>query len=141
MADIEIKKNKNLANCTLKEFLQQVNKIKHKAAEFYNVIGIADIRKTMPTLTGKETPEEAEKKRIEQGKKNMSAIIDKCIDANIDATIELMGLFCFKTVEEAENMEVSEFMDNLTEIISSSRCIDFFTKMVNLGLIDTGKLF
>lgn len=141
MADIEIKKNKNLANCTLKEFLQQVNKIKHKAADFYNVIGIADIRAVMPKFKGDETPEEREKMMTKQGYANLSKIIDKCIDENIDATIELMGLFCFKTAEEAENMEVSEFLDNLTEIISSSRCVDFFTKLVKSGLIDTGKLF
>lgn len=131
---------KTLANCTLKEFLQQTNKIRHKAAEFYNVIGIADIRKTMPTLTGKETPEEAEKKRIEQGKKNISAIIDKCIDANIDATIEIIGLMCFKTPEEAENMNATEFIDVVFEIIGSERVMNFFTKMVKSGLIDTAKL-
>lgn len=131
---------KTLANCTLKEFLQQTNKIRHKAADFYNVIGIADIRKTMPTLTGKETPEEAEKKRIEQGKKNISAIIDKCIDANIDATIEIIGLMCFKTPEEAENMNATEFIDVVFEIIGSERVMNFFTKMVKSGLIDTAKL-
>ena len=131
---------KTLANCTLKEFLQQTNKIRHKAAEFYNVIGIADIRKTMPTLTGKETPEEAEKKRIEQGKKNISAIIDKCIDANIDATIEIIGLMCFKTPEEAEKMDATEFIDVVFEIIGSERVMNFFTRMVKSGLIDTAKL-
>ena len=118
----------------------QTNKIRHKAADFYNIIGIADIRKTMPTLTGKETPEEAEKKRIEQGKKNISAIIDKCIDANIDATIEIIGLMCFKTPEEAENMDATEFIDVVFEIIGSERVMNFFTKMVKSGLIDTAKL-
>ena len=131
---------KTLANCNLKEFLQQTNKIRHKAADFYNVIGIADIRKTMPTLTGKETPEEAEKKRIEQGKKNISAIIDKCIDANIDATIEIIGLMCFKTPEEAEKMDATEFIDVVFEIIGSERVMNFFSKMVKSGLIDTAKL-
>lgn len=141
MADIEMKKNKNLANCTLKEFLQQVNKIKHKAADFYKVIGIADIKAIMPEFKGDETPEECKKMMTKQGYANLSKIIDRCIDENIDATIELMGLFCFMTAEEAENMEVSEFMDNLSEIISSSRCVDFFIKMVKSGLIDMEKLF
>lgn len=131
---------KTLANCNLKEFLQQTNKIRHKAADFYDVIGIADIRKTMPIMTGKETPEEAEKKRIEQGKKNLSAIIDKCLDANIDATIEIIGLMCFKTPEEAEKMDATEFIDVVFEIIGSERVMNFFTKMVKSGLIDTAKL-
>lgn len=131
---------KTLANCNLKEFLMQANKIRHKAADFYDVIGIADIRKTMPIMTGKETPEEAEKKRIEQGKKNLSAIIDKCLDANIDATIEIIGLMCFKTPEEAEKMDATEFIDVVFEIIGSERVMNFFTKMVKSGLIDTAKL-
>jgi hypothetical protein len=131
---------KTLANCNLKEFLQQTNKIRHKAADFYDIIGIADIRKTLPTMTGKETPAEAEKKRIEQGKKNLSAIIDKCLDANIDATIEIIGLMCFKTPEEAENMDATEFIDVVFEIIGSERVMNFFTKMVKSGLIDTAKL-
>ena len=37
---------KTLANCTIKEFLQQINKIKKKAAAFYDVVGIGDIRRT-----------------------------------------------------------------------------------------------
>lgn len=131
---------KTLANCNLKEFLMQTNKIRHKAADFYDIIGIADIRKTMPTFTGNETPEEREKKRIEQGKKNLSAIIDKCLDANIDATIEIIGLMCFKTHEEAEKMDATEFIDVVFEIIGSERVLNFFTKMVKSGLIDTAKL-
>lgn len=131
---------KTLANCNLKEFLMQTNKIRHKAADFYDIIGIADIRKTMPIMTGKETPAEAEKKRIEQGKKNLSAIIDKCLDANVDATIEIIGLMCFKTLEEAEKMDATEFIDVVFEIIGSERVLNFFTKMVKSGLIDTAKL-
>lgn len=134
-------KRKNLANCTLKEFLQQINKIKHKVADFYNVIGISDIRKMLPEYKGDETPEEKQKMREKQGRKNLSKIIDKCINENIDSTVEIMGLFCFKTPEEAENMDIGEFMDSLFDIINSSRCIDFFTKLVKSGLIDMEDIF
>lgn len=129
---------KTLANCTLKEFLQQINKIKKKAAAFYNVVGIGDIRRTLPVFKGDETPEQRKEMIRKQGMKNISAIIDKCIDENIDATVELIGLMCFKTADEAAEMEVSEFLDVVLETVGSQRCIDFFTKLVNSGLISTG---
>lgn len=127
---------KTLANCTLKEFLQQINKIKKKAAAFYDVVGIGDIRRTLPVFKGNETPEQRKEMIRKQGMKNISAIIDKCIDENIDATIELIGLMCFKTADEAAEMEVSEFIDVVLETVGSQRCIDFFTKLVNSGLIN-----
>lgn len=129
---------KTLANCTLKEFLQQINKIKKKAAAFYNVVGIGDIRRTLPVFKGDETPEQRKEMIRKQGMKNISAIIDKCIDENIDATMELIGLMCFKTADEAAEMEVSEFIDVVLETVGSQRCIDFFTKLVNSGLINMG---
>lgn len=129
---------KTLANCTLKEFLQQINKIKKKAAAFYDVVGIGDIRRTLPVFKGDETPEQRKEMIRKQGMKNISAIIDKCIDENIDATVELIGLMCFKTADEAAEMEVSEFIDVVLETVGSQRCIDFFTKLVNSGLINMG---
>lgn len=129
---------KTLANCTIKEFLQQINKIKKKAAAFYDVAGIGDIRRTLPVFKGDETPEQRKEMIRKQGMKNISAIIDKCIDENIDATVELIGLMCFKTADEAAEMEVSEFLDVVLETVGSQRCIDFFTKLVNSGLINMG---
>ncbi len=131
---------KTLANCNLKEFLQQANKIRHKAADFYEIIGISDIRKIMPVFKGDETPEEKAKMLNEQGKKNLSAIIDKCIEENIDATVEIVGLMCFKTPEEAAVMDATEFIDVVFELICSERVVNFFTKMAKSGLIDTAKL-
>lgn len=131
---------KTLANCNLKEFLQQANKIRHKAADFYESIGISDIRKIMPVFKGDETPEEKAKMLNEQGKKNLSAIIDKCIEENIDATVEIVGLMCFKTPEEAAEMDAAEFIDVVFELICSERVVNFFMKMAKSGLIDTAKL-
>ena len=129
---------KTLANCTLKEFLQQINKIKKKVAAFYDVVGIGDIRRTLPVFKGDETPEQRKEMIRKQGMKNISAIIDKCIDENIDVTIELIGLMCFKTADEAAEMEVSEFLDVVLEMVGSQRCIDFFTRLENSGLINMG---
>ena len=45
--------------------------------------------------------EEKEKLIKEQGKKNISDILDNCLEYNIDQTIKVIGLMCFMNEEEA----------------------------------------
>lgn len=134
------KKIKTLANCTLKEFLQQANKIRHAVSDFYKDVGIGKIRKHLPEFNGDETPEQKKQMLKGQARKNTSEILDACLDKNVDKTIELVGLLCFKSADEAAQMDTSEFFDVVFEVISSERVIDFFTKLANSGLIDTAKL-
>lgn len=130
-------KIKTLANCTLKEFLKQANKIRHEVEDLFTVANIKEIRKNIPTFTGKETEEEKAEIIRQQGRKNISDILDNCLEKNVDKTVKVIGLMCFKTEKEAENMEVSEFYDVVFELLGSKRVMDFFTKLVNSGLIDT----
>ena len=130
-------KTKTLANCTLKEFLKQANKIRHEVEDLFTVANIKEIRKNIPTFTGEETEEEKAEIIRQQGRKNISDILDNCLEKNVDKTVKVIGLMCFKTEKEAENMEVSEFYDVVFELLSSKRVIDFFIKLVNSGLIDT----
>ena len=131
---------KNLSNCTTMEFLRQINLIRHKVSELYKVIDVAGIRKLMPEFKGDETPEEKEKMRQHRGMDNLSIILDKCLDENFELTVEVIGLMCFKTKEEAAQMEVEELFDAVYDILSSKRCADFFTKWVKPVLTDTVKL-
>ena len=131
---------KNLSNCTTMEFLRQINLIRHKVSELYNVIDVAGIRKLRPEFKGNETPEEKEKMRQRRGMDNLSIILDKCLDENLELTVEVIGLMCFKTKEEAAQMEVEELFDAVYDILSSKRCADFFTKWVKPVLTDTVKL-
>lgn len=128
---------KTLANCTVKEFLRQANKIRHEAEDLFVAADIAEIRKRTVKFTGEETPEEKEKLITQQAKKNISDIIDNCLDRNVDLTVKVIGLMCFKNEKEAAEMEVTEFYDVAFELLASQRVIDFFTKLVNSGLIDT----
>lgn len=128
---------KTLANCTLKEFLKQANKIRHEAEKLFVAADIAEIRKRTVKFTGEETPGEKEKLITQQAKKNISDIIDNCLDRNVDLTVKVIGLMCFKTEKEAAEMEVTEFYDVAFELLTSQRVMDFFTKLVNSGLIDT----
>ena len=130
-------KIKTLANCTVKEFLKQANKIRHEVEDLFTVANIKEIRKNIPTFTGEETEEEKAEIIRQQGRKNISDILDNCLEKNVDKTVKVIGLMCFKTEKEAENMEVSEFYDVVFELLGSKRVMDFFTKLVNSGLIDT----
>lgn len=132
-------KTKTLANCTLKEFLKQANRIRHEVEDLFTVANIKKIRKKIPTFTGEETEEEKAEIIRRQGRKNISDILDNCLEKNVDKTVKVIGLMCFKTEKEAENMEVSEFYDVVFELLGSKRVIDFFIKLVNSGLIDTLK--
>lgn len=122
---------KTLANCTLKEFLQQANRIRKEVETLFKAAKIKDIRKHLPVFKGDETPEEKAEMVKEQGKKNLSDILDACIEENIDLTVKVIGLMCFKSEEEAAEMEVSEFYDVVFDLLNSKRVIDFFTKLAN----------
>lgn len=130
-------KIKTLANCTLKEFLKQVNKIRHEVEDLFTTANIKEIRKNIPTFSGKETEEEKAEIIRQQGRKNISDILDNCLEKNVDKTVKVIGLMCFKTEKEAENMDVSEFYDVVFELLGSKRVIDFFMRLANSELITT----
>lgn len=125
---------KTIANCSLKEFLMQVNKIRHEVTELYDVMNVKEIRAKIPKLTGNETEEEKTQIIKKQMRENVSEILDNCLEKNVDLTVKVIGLCCFKSEKEAEKMEVSEFYDVVFELIGSKRVIDFFTKLVNSDL-------
>ena len=122
---------KNLANCTLKEFVMQINRIRHEVKSLFDAADIKNIRSKTPKFTGEETEEEKAKIIREQGKKNLSEILDNCLEKNVDLTVKVIGLCCFKNEEEAEKMEVSEFYDVVFELLGSKRVMDFFMKLAN----------
>ena len=122
---------KNLANCSLKEFLTQINRIRHEVADLFNAADIKNIRSKMPKFTGEEKKKKKAKIIREQGKKNLSEILDNCLEKNVDLTVKVIGLCCFKSEEEAEKMEVSEFYDVVFELLGSKRVMDFFMKLAN----------
>lgn len=128
---------KTLANCTLKEFLRQANRIAHEVETLFTISDIKNIRNKLPQFSGSETDEEKAKIVKEQGKKNLYEILDNCLEKNVDQTVKVIGLMCFKPEEEAEQMEVSEFFDVVFELLGSKRVIDFFMKLEKSGLIDT----
>lgn len=121
---------KNIANCTTIEFLKQANKIRHEVEKFLNVTGIMKIRKTAPTYEPNDTAEIKKEKLKKQAKENLSRIFDECLENHTEETVKIIGLACFKTQEEAEQMSVNELFDVVFELIGNERVINFFTKFM-----------
>lgn len=130
---------KTLANCTLAEFLRQTNKIRHAVSDFYEEVGIGDIMKRIPAIPEGATEDEKSAIIKKQSKQNISDILDACLDTNAEKTVEIVGLMCFKTAEEAATMDTGEFLDVAFDLIGSERVVSFFTKLGSSGLLDMVK--
>ena len=94
---------KTLANCSLREFLAQTNKIRKEAAEFLELTKITKIRQHVPAFTGEETEEEKEKMFKEQGR-----------------------------FEEAEQMKGEDFIAVAAELFGNKKIMDFFGTLLGL---------
>lgn len=120
---------KTLANCQLREFLVQTNKIRHEVFDFYQSC-VADV-------ISQAREEYAESEKTEEtlhgvGLGMVDKILDACLEKDIDKTIRTIGLCCFMSPEEAEALEPADLFDIVYSLIGSKRVQDFFTKLVEL---------
>ena len=124
---------KTMANCTTAEFLRQSNKIRHAVAEYLDFTKILDIRKNKPAFTEGMTDDEKKAAIKVQAKKNISAMLDNALEENAEATTRILALLCFvDDAEEAEQLDPFELLD----VILSERVLNFFTRLMQSGLID-----
>lgn len=124
---------KTMANCTTAEFLRQSNKIRHAVAEYLDFTKILDIRKNKPVFTEGMTDDEKKAAIKEQARKNISAMLDNALEENAEATTRILALLCFiDDAEEAEKLDPFELLD----VILSERVLNFFTRLMQSGLID-----
>ena len=124
---------KTLANCTTAEFLRQSNKIRHAVAEYLDFTKILDIRKNKPVFTDSMTDDEKKAAIKVQAKKNISAMLDNALEENAEATTRILALLCFvDDAEEAEQLDPFELLD----VVLSERVLNFFTRLMQSGLID-----
>ena len=122
-----------MANCTTAEFLRQSNKIRHAVAEYLDFTKILDIRKNKPAFTEGMTDDEKKAAIKVQAKKNISAMLDNALEENAEATTRILALLCFvDDAEEAEQLDPFELLD----VILSERVLNFFTRLMQSGLID-----
>ncbi len=137
---------KNLANCKPSEFIKQTNKIRKATEKWLDFTGVLEIRKNMPEM---EVPSldasveekarimaENQKKRDEQMRKNLSAMLDAIMDEHPDETLELLALLCFVEPKDVDNHTVSEYLEAITEMITDEAVVGFFTSLAQLGLMN-----
>lgn len=135
----ETKKQKTLANCTLYEFLRQANKIRKAVGDYYTECNFGEIIKRKPEFPVGADEATMQKIAKDFRMKQISDCLDVCLETNVEKTVEVIGLMCFMNKEEAEKMPANVFMGLALELISSQEVIDFFSKMVQSGMIDTEK--
>lgn len=126
---------KTLANCTTVEFLKQSNKIRHAVSEYLAETKIMDIRKNKPVIKDGMSEEEKKAALKDQARKNISDMLDAALEENAEATTRILALLCFvEDAKEAENLDPAEVLD----VLMSERVLNFFTRLMQSGLIDTG---
>lgn len=130
-----VPQRKTMVNCTTAEFLRQSNKIRHAVSEYLAETKIIDIKKNKPVITDGMSDEEKKKAYREQAKKNISDMLDSALEKNAEATVRILALLCFiDDAEEAEKLEPFDVID----VLMSERVLNFFTRLMQSGLIDTG---
>lgn len=124
---------KNLANCSVREFLTQTNKIRKSVANWLSLTQIMEIRKHLPDLPediSKEDKDEALKK---QAKENLSDMLDAILDKYPEETAEMLGLACFIEPEDLDNHKMVELFSSFDEMINCEEVISFFTSLAKLA--------
>lgn len=152
----EPKKNKNLANCDLYEFLSQTNKIRRSVEKWLtdtdaitimkrkpeNLPEVTDIKliDAMEPGTQEKALEERskiieERKKIleEQAKKNISDALDVMLGQFPKETAEILALCCFVEPEDITKHKTAEFLAAFGELMNDESVLSFFISLVNLA--------
>lgn len=137
---------KNLANCSGVEFLTQTNKIRKYVQNWLKETNVLEIRKHRPKLTPITNEMSAEEKEAvkaenaakeqEQARKNISDMLDSCLETHAEQTLRLLGMMCFVEPAEIETVKVTDLLGEFGEIISDEGVIRFFTSLMKLDVMN-----
>ena len=132
---------KNLANCTMREFVAQTAKMSDSLENWLKVTDIANIRQSVPDLPDlpeKDAPDykKAVKERRDILRKAATAnafkVVRSALGEHPDETLEVIAYACFIPLEEIDNYKTVDILRNITEIISDEDVIDFFVSLQQL---------
>ena len=133
---------KNLANCTPREFLKQVNLVRKSAETWFEATKVMEIRKDVPKMnppknaSPEKTQEYMEKYRKELGeaaRKNLSRMLDSILEEHPDETLELLALCCFVEPKDVDEHPIREYLANVSEMMNDEAVLSFFTSFMRLG--------
>lgn len=124
---------KNLANCKPSEFLKQTNKIRKSVSKWLTDTDIMNIRKRTSDIPDDATEEERARAKLEQAKKNTSAMLDAILDEHPDETLELLALLCFVEPENVDDHTITEYLEAFNELMNDKAVLSFFTSLMQLA--------
>lgn len=124
---------KNLANCSVREFFAQTNKIRKSVANWLSLTQVLEIRKNVPAVPEGATEEERKEIMTAQAKENMAAMLDSILEKHPEETAEMLGLMCFIEPDDLDNHRMTELFSSFDEMINCEEVISFFTSLVSLA--------
>ena len=128
---------KNLAHCSLKEFLRQTNKIRKAVKKWMDLTDAVKIRSRLPEVAADATDEIRRALIEKQGLDNLNALLEAALEKYPDETAEVIGLCCFIEPEDLDDYRVSDLLGSAAEMISCPEVVDFFTSLARLGTMRT----
>lgn len=133
---------KNLANCKPTEFFKQAYKTKKAAEKWMKDVNFIELRGRIPELvkiTKEMTDEEKQdafkenQKRIRKaGVENALEILDKALGDHAEETLNILAYCFFLEPSEVDNYEVKDYLQGITELITTPEVISFFTSVAQL---------
>lgn len=123
------------------EFLRRCWLIADAVSDLLEKSKVAELRKVMPVLTGKETKEELEQKKSAQAKKNIKAMCKALLFDNAETTAKLLSLLYEPDVDEdgkPETMTPFKTMRVITATVEDKDLLDFLSSLVKLAQTDIG---
>ena len=123
------------------EFLRRCWLIADAVSDLLEKSKVAELRKVMPVLTGKETKEELEQKKSAQVKKNIKAMCKALLFDNAETTAKLLPLLYEPDVDEdgkPETMTPFKTMRVITATVEDKDVLDFLSSLVKLAQTDIG---
>lgn len=140
---------KNLANCKPSEFFKQAYKTKKAAEKWMKDTNIIELRGRIPELvkiTKEMTEEEKQnafrenQQRIKKaGLENALEILDKALGEHAEETLEVLAYCFFLEPSEIDNYQVKDFLQGITELLTTPEVVGFFTSVAQLGQIGLRK--
>lgn len=124
---------KNLSNCKPSEFLSQTIKIKNLVRDWLDSTKIMDIRKNFSQVDKNLPKEERTNAIVNQALSNWSAMLDRMFIDNAEKTLALIALVNFVEPERVDDYEMGDYLQSISELLSDSRVLSFFTSLVRLN--------
>lgn len=129
---------KNLANCSVREFLAQTNKIRKSVSNWLNLTKVMEIRRHIPDVPDGTSEEERKTLMEAQVKKNLAEMMDAILEKYPEETAEILGLLCFIDPKDLDNYKMTDLLSSFSEMMENKEVITFFTSLMKLVNRTTG---